>query len=298
MTGLRAADWAAALRLRQWTKNTVVLAAFVFALGDPAQHVGWASAWRALAAAGVFCLLSSGVYLVNDVRDRARDRLHPVKCRRPVADGRLAAGTALAAAAALWTAAFAAALLLSARFAAVAVGYVALQAAYTLGLKQLPLLDVLAIAAGFVLRALAGAVALAVRISPWLLVCAMLLALFLALCKRRHEKLSSTGADGATRPVLARYSEKTLDRLIAAAVAATLACYSVYALSPATVRKFGTHALGFTIPFVAFGLFRYLDLVYRRELGDRPEQVLLTDVPLLLDLALYAAAVLLVFGLS
>jgi len=180
-------------------------------------------------------------------------------------------------------------------------GYFILQIVYTAGLKKVALVDIFVIAAGFVLRALAGGVVLeGVVISPWLLLCTLLLALFLALCKRRHEKviLSDSGSD--TRQSLEKYNQQLLDQLIAIVSAATIVSYSLYTLWPDTVEKFQTSKLGFTIPFVIFGIFRYLDLVYRHEKGDRPEHILLTDIPLLVDLLLYGLTVFLVmnFGVS
>jgi 4-hydroxybenzoate polyprenyltransferase len=169
-------------------------------------------------------------------------------------------------------------------------GYLVLQLFYTLWLKRLALVDVIVIAMGFVLRALAGAVVIHVVISPWLLVCALMLALFLGLSKRRHEKVNLAGQ--GTRAALGAYDERLLDLLIAMTGTASLVCYSIYTLWPETVDKFGTPWLSATIPFVVFGIFRYMDLVYRQDQGDRPEQILLTDLPLMADIALYGATVL------
>ncbi|HEY8240228.1 MAG TPA: decaprenyl-phosphate phosphoribosyltransferase [Kiritimatiellia bacterium] len=280
-----------ALRPKQWTKNAVVLAALVFAAGDRAQHIDASHAWLALAAMVVFCVVSSAVYLMNDIRDVELDRLHPTKRLRPIAAGQVSIGAARAMAIALMAAGFAAAWRIGTPFLCVIAGYVLLQVCYTFGLKQVALVDLFVIASGFVLRALAGAVAINVTISPWLLLCTLLLALFLALCKRRHELVVVNDTSGETRPSLRKYDERLLDQLISIMAAATVVCYALYTLSPETVQKFGTNRLGFTIPFVLFGLFRYLDLVYRHEKGGRPEQILLTDVPLMIDLALYGATV-------
>ena len=291
--------WMRLPRINQWTKNGVVLVPFFFALGDQAQQAakGWRGTWDtwllAVAAAVAFGLVSSAVYILNDWRDRAVDALHPVKKNRPIASGDVPGGPALALAALLAAGGIAGAW----RFANpgtawVLAGYLAMQAAYSLRLKRVAILDVMIIAAGFVLRAIAGAVAVRVDISPWLLLCAFWLALFLALCKRRHEK-SKLGA--AAREALAQYDKKVLDLSIAATAATALVSYSLYTLWPDTVAKFRTQWLGVTIPFVAFGLFRYLELVYRHERGERPEAVLLTDVPLMIDIALFGAAVMTVF---
>ena len=287
-----------ALRPRQWTKNGVVLAALVFALGDTTQGLGGPGLGdllqRALLAATLFCLASSAVYLVNDVRDADLDRAHPVKKLRPVAAGRVSPGQAVGTALFLLVIALSAAFVMDHDFFLVLGGYLLLQAAYTLLLKQVALLDVFIIATGFVLRALAGAVVIHVRISPWLLICTFLLALFLALCKRRHELVAAqTRAPGTTtRHSLRQYDEQLLNALIPLVGSSTLVCYSIYTLWPETVEKFGTSNLAFTIPLVAYGLFRYLDLAYRHEQAERPEQILLTDPPILATVALYGAAVL------
>jgi 4-hydroxybenzoate polyprenyltransferase len=280
------------LRPKQWTKNIVVLAALVFALGDPAQGVTWAAARLALLATALFCLVSSGVYILNDVRDVELDRIHPTKRLRPIAAGEITRGAALALALLLLAGAGFAAWRLDPGFSLVVAAYVVLQLLYTFGLKRVALVDIFIIAGGFVLRALAGGVVIHVAVSPWLLLCTLLLALFLALCKRRHELVILQGAGGETRPSLRGYDRRLLDILIPMIGASTLVCYSLYTLWPDTVAKFGTHNLAYTIPFVIFGLFRYLDLVYRHEQGGRPEQILLTDPPLLTSVALYGATVL------
>lgn len=285
-----------AMRPSQWTKNAVVPAAFFFALGDRTKHLQFAdNLIRVLLATLLFCLISSGIYVVNDIIDAAADRNHPRKRFRPIAAGQVSVSLAARLALLLFAGGLTGAYFLSPPFALTAVAYVAIQLVYTFGLKRVALLDVFVIAAGFVLRAIAGGVVLAVEISPWLLLCAFLLALFLALCKRRHEKVLMNGAGGETRANLGAYDERLLDQLIAIVAAATLVCYAIYTLSAQTVEKFGTARLGFTIPFVMFGLFRYLDIVYRHEKGDRPERVLLTDVPLLATLALYGLCALAVF---
>ena len=278
------------LRAKQWTKNAVVFAAYVFALGDQNQSLDAWELWKVCLAAVAFALVSSAVYIFNDLRDAPQDRLHPIKCRRPIASGLVRPGPALGLAAVLLAVGLGGAWRLGVDLLAVIGGYFGLQVLYSLWLKRIPLLDVIVIALGFVLRALAGAVAIHVPISPWLLLCTLLLALFLGLCKRRHEKVNLTGA--GTRAVLDGYDERLLDLLITMTGAAALVCYSIYTLWPETVAKFGTPWLGATIPFVVFGIFRYMDLVYRRDQGDRPEHILLTDGPLLLDVALYGATAL------
>jgi len=284
------------LRPNQWTKNAVVFAAFFFAFWDRSQNLRFLTGLAAvLPAALLFCLVSSGIYIFNDIIDAAADRLHPTKRFRPIAAGRVAVPTAARLSAVLIIGGLSVGWVFNPSFALTAGSYVALQLLYTLFLKRVALIDVLIIAAGFVLRAVAGAVVLGVQISPWLLLCAFLLALFLALCKRRHEKIiTNSGPD--VRESLAKYDERLLDQLIAIISSATIVCYSIYTLSPSTIEKFKTARLGLTIPFVMFGIFRYLDLVYRHEKGDRPEKILLTDIPILVNLALYVLSAAAIFA--
>lgn len=280
-----------AMRPKQWTKNAIVLAPLLFALGDETQIIGIHSFKLALATMLTFCLASSAIYLINDIRDLELDREHPTKKTRPLAAGKISILTAAITAILLLVASLAASYKIGSPVVKIIGGYLVLQFCYTFGLKKIALLDLFIIATGFVLRALAGALAIHVDISPWLLLCTLFLALFLALCKRRHEKVVIDDDEGITRPSLRNYDEKLLDQLIAIISATTLVCYALYTLSAETVVKFGTNRLGFTIPFVIFGLFRYLDLVYRHEKGGRPEQILLTDLPLLADVVLYGVTV-------
>jgi 4-hydroxybenzoate polyprenyltransferase len=269
-----------ALRPAQWTKNLLLFAGLVFAaqIGDPAR---WAAAVVAFAA---YCAASSAAYLLNDVRDADADRAHPLKRRRPLARAELSLHAALVLGLALAGGALAAAAALGPGSLACLVTFLALQAAYTLRLKHVVLVDVLAIAGLFVLRAAAGAIAIDVRISPWLLVCTGLLALFLALGKRRGELVLVGAAATPGRPVLEGYTLALLDQLTAAVAAATIGAYAVYTVtahSPALVA---------TVPLVVFGVFRYLLLLHRRGLGEEPERVLVTDAPILVAVALWAAA--------
>lgn len=298
MTAFRARAWIRALRPAQWIKNGVVPAAYFFAWRDPSQsaHVqGWMPLALEALAVFCFCCVSSGVYLLNDVRDIAADRAHPVKRLRPLAAGEIQVPAALAAAACLLLVGLAASRALPIAFSGVLAGYFLMQVVYTLALKRIPYVDVFVIATGFVLRAIAGATALTVRISPWLLLCTFLLALFLALCKRRHEKVLLEGEGSRHREALAGYDRQLLDIQIGITSSATVVCYAIYTLSPETVQRFGTNRLGLTIPFVIFGVFRYLELVYRHDEGGRPEKVMLTDKVLIATVACYAATALAVF---
>ena len=285
-TRTRPAALVAALRPRQWTKNLLLFAGIVFAdeLGDGTRWV------EAIAAFVAYCAASSAAYLVNDVRDAAADRLHPVKRGRPVASGRVSSAAALATAAALALFALGLSAALGPGSLACMASFLALQAAYSLGLKSVELLDVLAIALLFVLRAAAGAIAVDVRISPWLLVCTFLLALFLALAKRRAEL--GLGGVGA-RPALAGYSAGVLDRLLEVVAGTTVVVYAAY-----TVSAYDSLLLVATVPLVAFGLVRYLRLLRTQGLGEEPEAVLVTDLPILATVAVWAAACAAAVGLG
>lgn len=272
-----------ALRPLQWTKNGILFAAVVF----DRRLFDLDALGRSLLAVIVFCCLSSGIYLLNDVRDAAADRLHPKKRRRPIAAGELAPGTALIAAGVLEATALALAWALRPEFMLIGVGYVALMIAYTLGLKRIAILDVFAIAAGFVIRAAAGAVAIAVAISPWLLVCTMLLALLLGFGKRRNE-LSTLADAGRHRANLDAYSLPLLDQLIGIVASATVMAYAFYTFDAAAVPT--NHAMMLTIPFVMYAIFRYLFLLHRRDEGGSPEALLFSDFPLFAAIALWGLA--------
>lgn len=277
------------LRPRQWVKNLFVFAALIFG-----QRLFTPAIWISLAAFAIFCALSGAIYLLNDVADRERDRLHPKKRHRAVASGRLSVPTALAVATLLIAGSLAAAALLSPAFAVTALMYVGLLAAYSVWLKHLVIADVLVVALGFVLRAVAGAVVIDVQISGWLIICTLLIALFLALGKRRHEYLT-LGAEAARhRPILAEYSAELLDQMIAVVTASTVTAYALYTMSPETVAKFHTQLLPATLPFVLYGIFRYLYLLYRRQLGGNPSELFLNDRALLVNTACWMLAVLLI----
>ena len=268
------------LRPRQWAKNALLFAGILFAakLGEGAK---WLEAFTIFAA---YCAASSAAYIVNDLRDAEHDRAHPVKRGRPIARGELPAERALVLAALLAVAAAATAAALGLASLLFLLGFVALQLAYSLGLKRIVIVDVGVIAALFVVRAAAGAAAVHVPISVWLLVCTALLAFFLGLAKRRGELVLVGAEETPGRPVLERYSLRLVDRLLALTVAATIAAYAVYTVTAHTAW------MALTVPFVVFGLARYLVLVHRHELGEEPENVLLSDAPVLVCIALWAAA--------
>ena len=274
------------MRVEQWTKNLALFAALVFA-----RKVGEMEAvGQAAAGCGVFCLLSGAVYLLNDFADLRQDRRHPLKRHRPLASGRLRTAPALGATGALVVGCLMAARFLGTGFFWLCVGYFFLQVGYSFALKRVVIVDVMAVAAGFVLRVLAGAAVIGVEVSPWLAICTGLLAVFLALCKRRHELVLVGERAEHHRSVLAEYSPYLLDQMIGVATACTVMAYVLYTIAPETTAKFGTRNLILTTPFVLYGILRYLYLVHRKGKGGRPEAVLLTDPALLMAVALWAAA--------
>lgn len=274
-----------ALRPRQWTKNGVLLVPLLFAKSifqGPAL-------WHALLAVVSFSLLASGVYVVNDWIDRDKDRLHPEKRKRPIAAGHLGGGAAIAVVAVCWAASFALGWVLPARpaFLGVLAGYLALQVLYSFGLKKLVILDVMAIALGFIIRVVAGAVAIDVVVSNWLFLCTLLGAVFLGFAKRRAELSSLEDTAATHRSNLADYSLTMLDQMMSISASACILAYGLYTVSKETVDRVGTDRLKFTVPMVVYGVFRYLFLVHKRGMGGSPEKVLLGDAPLLLDIAAF-----------
>ena len=278
------------MRPEQWLKNGFVLAPIVFSglVGDP-------DAWlRTMLAVAAFCAASSAVYLVNDVIDREADRSHPIKQNRPIASGEVSVTTALVVAVLLLIAAAFASVWLGGWFPAVLAGYVSLVLLYSALLKRAVFLDVLVVAAGFVLRVVGGAVAIDVPVSRWILVVTYLLALYLALGKRRSELVLLGGGAGTHRVVLGHYTLPMVDQAISVVLGATVVAYALYTVAPETVAKVGSEGLLATVPIVLYGLFRYLYLLHRHELGGSPTKALLTDRPLLVCVVVWlvvAAAV-------
>jgi 4-hydroxybenzoate polyprenyltransferase len=282
------------LRPTQWSKNAVLFAALIFSkrllVVDDALLV--------LAAFLVFCGIASGAYVMNDIRDCERDRQHPLKSLRPLPSGRVRRNTAVVLMLGLMLGGLTVAVALNPAFALLATFYLVLQVAYTFWLKEAVILDVMAIAAGFVIRAVAGGVIIDVPISPWLIICTFLLALFLGFSKRRHELTLLEARAIHHRASLREYSPYFLDQMIAVVTASTVVAYAIYTVSPEVREKLGTERLYLTIPFVLFGIFRYLYLVHQKEEGGNPTQLLLTDRPLLIDVLLWivTAALLLYWG--
>ncbi len=283
-------DLIISLRPQQWAKNLVVFAALIFA--KDLTH--WPALETSILAFLIFCLLSSSVYLFNDVRDMNSDRQHPVKSQRPITSGRITKKTALSLAFVLMLAGLIASFGLNTKFGIVALAYLFLTTLYTLVLKQMVILDVMAVSVGFVLRAVAGAVAIGVEISSWLLVCTVLLALFLSLGKRRHELVLLEDEATSHRKILTEYSPYFLDQMMAVVTASTVVAYCFYTLSPEIEHKLNTRYLSLTIPFVLYGIFRYLYLIHQKESGGNPTQMLLNDKPILINVILWIMAVLII----
>ncbi len=279
-----------AMRPQQWTKNLFVFAAVVFA----GKAVEPGPLLTSIAAFGLFCILSSVVYLMNDIVDAPRDREHPTKRNRPIAAGRLAVGTAVAAAAVMGVGGLALSFALNPWFGLVAAIYVGLNLLYSFALKRIVILDVLSVAMFFVLRAIAGAAAIEVEISHWLLICTLLLALFIALSKRRHELVLLENNASAHRASLTEYSPYLLDQMIAVVTASTLMGYILYTVDARTVQVFGSRWLLLTVPSVIFGIFRYLYLIHQKGEGGHPDRIIISDRPFLVNMLVWVGIVTLV----
>lgn len=287
-----------ALRPKQWTKNLLLFVGVIFSqhLREPGLLLRAAGGFLA------FSLLAGSVYVLNDLQDVEADRQHPKKSRRPIASGRLSVGAARAALPVLWAAVAALAWWLGPSFAWVALVYLASNLAYSFGLKGQVILDVFLVALGFVLRAIAGVELLRpvmpdTVLSPWLMVCTFFGALFLASSKRRREIVNAGSNAAEQRAVLRAYTPELLDTMLTVSAATTLVAYALYTIWPATVEKFHTEALLFTVPFVAFGVFRYLHLVRVSETSEDPSMVLLTDRPIQVTVTLFlVVAVWILYG--
>ena len=290
------------MRPHQWVKNLFIFPALIFSkhLFQPDYLL------RSLAAFVLFCALSGSVYIFNDIMDAEEDRHHPRKKDRPIAAGRVSARTALAAFVIVAALSISLSFILEVHFGIIAAAYFLMNIGYSSYLKRVALVDVLVVSLGFVIRAAAGGLAIEVEVSPWLLVCTMLLALFLVLAKRRHELVllederSNTLAEMSPasdknaikyRKSLDEYSAYFLDQMIALTTASTLMAYILYTLSREASEKFGGTALVYTTPFVIYGIFRYLYLIHQRNEGGSPTRALMEDGPLLVDVGLWGLAV-------
>lgn len=281
------------LRPQQWIKNLFIFAPIVFSRHFLERPL----VLKTAAAFAAFCLVSSAHYIFNDLRDLEEDRRHPIKSKRPLAAGRLKKGPAVAAMLLLAVAGLGGAAALSMPFFYISLGYLVLQVLYSVKLKHVVILDIFVVAAGFVIRVVAGGLVIGVTISSWLLICTMLLALFLAMSKRRHELVLLEGEAENHRPILKEYTTYLLDQMISVVTASTLVAYCLYTISEETVARFGTKNLILTVPFVLYGIFRYLYLIHQKDEGGSPEHLILKDKPLLIDIFLWVAAALLILGL-
>jgi 4-hydroxybenzoate polyprenyltransferase len=280
------------MRPRQWTKNGIVFMAFIFSVNQewkPEDISSWDHlVFRATLTAIAFSLVSGAGYLVNDTRDREQDRLHPRKSRRPIASGALSPQVALMAAAVAMAAGVALAFALDFRTGLTVCGYVAVQVVYTLWLKEEVILDVMTIAALFVFRAMGGAFAIDVPISPWLYVVTALGALFLGVTKRRAEVNLLQGDAGSHRATLVLYTKDLVDQMTSMVTASTVIAYALYTFTAENLPS--NHAMMLTIPFVAYGIFRYLFLTFTKNEGGSPEEVLLKDIPMILTILGWVAS--------
>lgn len=286
----------ASMRPKQWTKNLIVFAGLIFS-----RHVRDADLlWQSVEAFLVFCILSGVIYLVNDIADVDKDRHHPVKRGRPLASGALGRSSALTAAAILTVLALVWSYRLGPGFLVVACLFTVLNLVYSFALKRVVLLDVASISLSFVLRAIGGVEALravdpTIAISPWLLICTLFLSLLLAFCKRRHELVTMEDAVNH-RESLQEYSPALLDQLVGISASGSVLSYSIYTIWPETVEKFGTTNLVYTVPLVLIGIMRYLYLVYKKEKGGSPSDLLLHEKFLLVDVLAWIVLVIVILG--
>ena len=276
------------LRPKQWSKNLLVFAGYLFTIEQGHPPVVFA---KAVAAFAVFCAISGAGYIFNDIFDATRDRKHPRKRKRPIASGELKPSTAILFALVLTALSVAASFYLNLFFGLLTTVYFLLTLAYSAFLKHIVIVDLLVIAAGFVIRAAAGAVVIDVTISPWLLVCTTLLALFLGLAKRRGEMVNLENGGIECRKILDEYTAPMLDQMLNIAASASLMAYFLYTFTPASTTGKAHPYMMITVPFVIYGLFRYLFLVHSKNAGDSPEQLLIEDRPLLINVVLYVIAV-------
>ncbi len=270
-------------RLHQWVKNFFIFAALIFS-----GHLFFLKdVLITVIGFFIFSLATSAIYIFNDVADIEKDKLHPEKFKRPLPSGNLKISSALIASAILASTAILSGFFLNHNFTIVLIGYIIINIFYSLFIKSLVILDVMTIAAGFVLRIYAGALIINVPVSEWLIICTILLALFLGFSKRRAELVLLENTANTHRSVLGHYSPHFLDQMIGIVTASTVMSYALYTISDETVLKFGTKSLIYTVPFVLYGIFRYLYLVHKKELGGNPTLAIIKDIPLLINLIMW-----------
>ncbi len=282
------------MRPTQWIKNLFIFAAIIFAQ----EFFDIPLFLKTFAAFLVFCILSGALYILNDLNDIDEDKLHPKKSKRPIASGEISKRHALLLFFVLSLISLFLAFWLNKYFFIAAFIYFILQLAYSLKLKHVVILDVFIIAAGFVIRVIAGGLVIEIPLSSWLLICTVMLALFLAMSKRRHELLLLEENASEHRPILMEYSPYLLDQMIAVVTASTLIAYCLYTISGETLEKFGTKNLALSIPFVLYGIFRYLYLIHQKGKGGSPEELIIKDKPLLIDILLWIGSVVFILYLA
>jgi len=270
-------------RPTQWLKNGVLLAALVFA-GEMSQTL---KIELALFGVVVFCLLSSAIYTFNDLIDREQDRQHPLKKERPLASGKVTVGQAVSMIIVLLIAGLVGAWFINMNFFIISLVFIGLNLLYTLFLKNIVILDAMTVGLSFVIRACAGALAIGVTASTWMLINTLLLALFLSFGKRRHELMLLEEGAVAHRKILGHYSPYLLDQMIGITTASVVVMYMLYSFSTEVSEKLGTDYLYLTIPFVVYGIFRYLYLIHKKDKGGSPTRVLITDLPILMTVLLW-----------
>jgi len=271
------------MRPEQWIKNFFVFTALLFSKNLPNPLKGI----EAIIGFTIFCMITGCAYMINDLVDLEKDKLHPVKSRRPLASGKLKKDTAVKIVVLVCLASLFFAFYMNVLFGIIVLAYFLLNIGYSIYLKNIVIIDVVSIAAGFVLRVLGGAVIISVVASQWLILCTILLSLFLGFSKRRHELILLEDSATSHRKVLEHYSPYFLDQMIAVVTASTLICYALYTMSKDTVEKLGTSKLIYTIPFVLYGIFRYLYLVHQKEKGGSPTEIMFTDKPMIINICLW-----------
>jgi len=271
------------MRPDQWIKNFLVFAALLFSknLLSLSKNI------EAIIGFTIFCMITGCAYMINDLVDLEKDKLHSVKSRRPLASGKLKKDTAIKIVVLVCLASLFSAFYMNILFGIIILAYFLLNIGYSIYLKNIVIIDVVSIAAGFVLRVLGGAVIISVVASQWLILCTILLSLFLGFSKRRHELVLLEDSATSHRKVLEHYSPYLLDQMIAVVTASTLICYALYTMSKDTIEKLGTSKLIYTIPFVLYGIFRYLYLVHQKEDGGSPTEIMFTDKPMIINICLW-----------
>ncbi len=271
------------MKPEQWIKNSFVFAALLFSQ----NLLNLSKDIKAIVGFIIFCMITSCAYIINDLIDLEKDKLHPTKSRRPLASGSLNKTTAVTTIVLLCFTGLFLAFYMNSLFGIIVLTYLLLNIGYSLYLKNVVILDVVTISAGFVLRVLGGAIIISVTASQWLVLCTILLSLFLGFSKRRHELVLLEDKASTHRKVLSYYNTYFLDQMIAIVTASTLICYVLYTMSEHTIEKLSTSKLIYTVPFVLYGIFRYLYLVHQKEEGGNPTEVMFTDKPMIINTILW-----------